>query len=204
MIKRLKEHREDQMMLLTGNQDEKNLLERIKQERSESDFLYIKGMIATLDKKIDDESSFRIRSEDDIRKWFESKFHVMSEKFSQEERGSLERERRMIHQLQEGMQTIAEIVRGLKEQTAIGLNEVHTLTLENVSELNQKLETFRDTLHQRQSLNEAAMLDIKTKVDELEVSTYKHAKIVNEQLTKEMTRMEKISSTLEKHTMNAL
>lgn len=48
------------------------------------------------------------------------------------------------------------------------------------------------------------MLDIKNKSDEIETNTYKHAKIVNEQLTKEMTRMEKISSTLEKHTMNAL
>lgn len=192
------------MILLSGNQEEKQFLERMKQERNDSDFLYVKGMIATIDKKVDDETSFRIRSEDDIRKWFESKFHLMAEKFAHEERGGLERERRMMHQLQEGLQTIAEIVRGVKEQTTIGLNEVHTLTLENVSELNQKLENFRDTLHQRQAINEAAMLDIKNKSDEIETNTYKHAKIVNEQLTKEMTRMEKISSTLEKHTMNAL
>jgi len=30
---------------------------------------------------------------------------------------------------------MAEIVRGVKEQTAIGLNEVHTLALENITEL---------------------------------------------------------------------
>jgi hypothetical protein len=81
-MKRLKEHREDHMMLLTGNQEEKSLLERMKQERNDSDFSYVRGMIATLDKKIDDETSFRIRSEDDIRKWFESKFTLMADKFS--------------------------------------------------------------------------------------------------------------------------
>lgn len=53
-------------------------------------------MLATLDKKIDDETSFRIRSEDDIRKWFESKFSMMMERVSIEEKGSLDRERRMM------------------------------------------------------------------------------------------------------------
>ena len=43
----------------------------MKQEKSENDLGYIKGMIVQLDKKVDDETSFRIRSEDDIRKWFE-------------------------------------------------------------------------------------------------------------------------------------
>lgn len=89
-------------------------------------------MIATLDNKIDDETSFRIRSEDDIRKWFESKFSLVSERLNYEEKGSLDRERRMMQQLQEGLTTIADIVRGVKEQTAIGLNEVHTLALENI------------------------------------------------------------------------
>lgn len=53
-------------------------------------------MIATLDKKIDDETSFRIRSEDDIRKWFETKFNMTVERLNFEERGALDRERRMM------------------------------------------------------------------------------------------------------------
>lgn len=57
---------------------------------------FVKGMIATLDKKIDDETSFRIRSEDDIRKWFESKFNMTVERLNFEERGALDRERRMM------------------------------------------------------------------------------------------------------------
>lgn len=57
--------------MLSANTDEKNLLERMKQERNENDFGFVKGMITTLDKKIEDEQTFRLRSEDDIRKWFE-------------------------------------------------------------------------------------------------------------------------------------
>ena len=58
-------------MLLSSNTDERSLLERMKQEKSENDMGFIKGMIQTIDKKVDDETSFRLRSEDDIRKWFE-------------------------------------------------------------------------------------------------------------------------------------
>ncbi len=68
----------------------------MKQEKTDNDLGYIKGMIVTLDKKIDDETSFRIRSEDDIRKWFESKFSLVSERLNFEEKGSLDRERRMM------------------------------------------------------------------------------------------------------------
>jgi hypothetical protein len=50
----------------------------------------------TIEKKIDDESSFRLRSEDDIRKWFEKKFTMMTERINFDERGSLDRERRMM------------------------------------------------------------------------------------------------------------
>jgi hypothetical protein len=83
-------------MLLTNNVDEKTLLERMKQEKSDSDLGYLRGMMITIEKKIDDESSFRLRSEDDIRKWFEKKFTMMTERINFDERGSLDRERRMM------------------------------------------------------------------------------------------------------------
>lgn len=86
MIKRLKEHREDHLLLINGTTDERSLLERMKQEKSDSDLGYIKGMIATLDKKVDDEMSFRLRSEDDIRKWFEQKFTLTTERLNFEEK----------------------------------------------------------------------------------------------------------------------
>ena len=53
-------------------------------------------MITTLDRKIDEESSNRLRSEDDIRKWFEQKFTMINERLTLEEKGSLDREGRMM------------------------------------------------------------------------------------------------------------
>jgi hypothetical protein len=57
---------------------------------------FLKGMISTVDKKLDEETSHRLRAEDDSRKWFESKVGMIVEKTSIEERGSLDRERRMM------------------------------------------------------------------------------------------------------------
>lgn len=89
----------------------------------------------TLERKTDDETSFRLRSEDDIRKWFEQKFAILTERVNQEDRTSLDRERRMMQQLQEGLITMGEIVKNVKEQNSIGLNEVHTLSLESLHSL---------------------------------------------------------------------
>lgn len=71
LIKRMKEHREDQFLMLSTNTEEKTLIERMKQERTDNDVGFLKGMITTLDKKIEEETSFRLRSEDDLRKYFD-------------------------------------------------------------------------------------------------------------------------------------
>lgn len=48
------------------------------------------------------------------------------------------------------------------------------------------------------------MRDIKQQMEELSESTFKHAKSVNEALSKEMNRMERICSTLERHTTDQI
>jgi hypothetical protein len=86
----------------------------------------------------------RLRGEDEIRKWFEQKFSMMMERLNFEERGQLDRERRIMQSLQEGLQALADIVRGVKEQMGLGLAEVHNLTLENITEVSKKNEVIRD------------------------------------------------------------
>lgn len=103
------------MMFLHGSQEEKILHEKMIRERTDNDLGFVKGMMATIDKKIDDESTFRIRSEDDIRKWFEQKISMINERINLEEKGSLDRERRMMQQLQEGLINVTEIIRGIKD-----------------------------------------------------------------------------------------
>lgn len=141
-------------MLLNGNQEEKSLIERMKQEQNNSDMSFLKGMISTLDKKVDEEIQHRLRSEDDGRKWFESKLNMIVEKSSIEERSSLDRERRMMQQLQEGLTTLSEIVRGVKESTSIGLSDMHALSMESIHELSKKVEIIKDSVNVKTSAND--------------------------------------------------
>ena len=56
---------------MNSNTEEKTLVERMKQERTDNDIGFVKGMLTTIERKIEEESANRHRSEDDIRKWFE-------------------------------------------------------------------------------------------------------------------------------------
>ena len=102
--------------------------------------------------------------------------------------------------LSEGLQALADIVRGVKEQMGLGLAEVHNLTLENITEVSKKNEVIREQIFQRQTTLETALVEVQTKVDEVAESFFKHAKTVNETLAKESGRMEKISAAMEKQT----
>jgi len=146
----------------------------------------------------------RLRGEDEIRKWFEQKFSMMMERLNFEERGQLDRERRIMQSLQEGLQALSDIVRGVKEQMGLGLAEVHNLTLENITEVSKKNEVIRDQIFERQTALENGLVETRSKLEELSEQSFKHAKLVNETLAREASRMEKISSAIEKHTLGQL
>lgn len=149
-MRRLKESRDDQVNLVISSQEEKVNIERIKSDRTESELGFMKATINGFERKIEDEISVRLRGEDEIRKWFEQKFAMMMERLNFEERGQLDRERRIMQSLQEGLQALADIVRGVKEQMGLGLAEVHNLTLENITEVSKKNEVIRDQIFERQ------------------------------------------------------
>jgi len=199
---RLKESRDDQVNLVISSQEEKVNIERIKSDRTESELGFMKATINGFERKIEDEISVRLRGEDEIRKWFEQKFAMMMERLNFEERGQLDRERRIMQSLQEGLQALADIVRGVKEQMGLGLAEVHNLTLENITEVSKKNEVIRDQIFERQQALESGFIETRSKLEELSEQSFKHAKLVNETLSSEAGRMEKISSAMEKHTLS--
>jgi hypothetical protein len=201
-MRRLKESRDDQVNLVISSQEEKVNIERIKSDRTESELGFMKATINGFERKIEDEISVRLRGEDEIRKWFEQKFAMMMERLNFEERGQLDRERRIMQSLQEGLQALADIVRGVKEQMGLGLAEVHNLTLENITEVSKKNEVIRDQIFERQQALESGFIETRSKLEELSEQSFKHAKLVNETLSSEAGRMEKISSAMEKHTLS--
>ena len=167
MMRRMKQVREDQMNLLQGNAEDKTTIERIKQDKVDSELNYMKQMMLTIDRKVDEENGFRIRNEDEMRKWFEKKFSLSMERLNFEERGQLDREKRIMSSLQEGLQALADIVRGVKEQMGLGLAEVHNLTLENITEVSKKNEVIRDQIFHRQTSLENGLVDTRGKLEEL-------------------------------------
>jgi hypothetical protein len=59
----------------------------------------MKAQIYTIDRKVEEEAGFRVRNEDETRKWFEQKFQLMMERLNFEERGQMDRERRIMQSL---------------------------------------------------------------------------------------------------------
>ena len=115
MLSRLKEYREDQVDFLKVSEDERHKMYQMKNGTFEGEIDYLRNLIKTLERRMDDESAFRIKNEDDLRQWFDQKVGSLTEQVRNEERMSLEREKRIIAQFQEGLSTINEIVRGSKE-----------------------------------------------------------------------------------------
>ena len=62
-----------------------------------------RAIIAEVDKKLDDEISFRLKSEDDMRQWFDQKFEILKETRNMDESRAVEREKRLMHQLSQGL-----------------------------------------------------------------------------------------------------
>jgi hypothetical protein len=54
-----------------------------------------------------------------------------------------------------------------------------------------------DGVRSKQAILEGTLTDLVGKMDTLQEHSIKHARAVNEMVTKEVTRMEKITSTLE-------
>lgn len=61
-----------------------------------NDQQYVKHMLQTMEKKIEDEQSFRQKNEEEQRKYFDSKITSLKDKISYEEKMSLEREKRLM------------------------------------------------------------------------------------------------------------
>ena len=115
-------------------------MERMKLERSDSDQSYVRQMIGSLEKKLDEEQQFRARNEEDTRRYHENKLVALQEKMKQDEKMQLEREKRIMQQFQEGLSTMNEIIRGTKEQSLISLTHQQTVLGDQIKNLAITLE----------------------------------------------------------------
>ena len=107
-------------------------------------------MINSIERKLEDEQSFRVKNEEDTKRYYENKFIGLQEKMKNEEKLSLEREKRLMQQFQEGLVTMNEIIRGTKEQNLISLTHQQTVLGDQIKNLFQTVEQVKDSIFGRQ------------------------------------------------------
>jgi hypothetical protein len=111
---------------------------------------------------------------------------------------ALDREKKIMEQLQESLVTIDEIITGTKEQNLISISKSQVLLNDNMSNLTETVETVKDSLTARMDEIEKEIGENRGKLNDIQVSTYKHAQTVNDTLDKEIGRFEKIIGAFEK------
>ena len=198
VLERLKEHRNYQLELFKSGEEERSKLNTLKDEREDGNVEYLKNYIRTVERKLEDESAFRLKNEDDLREWFEQKVSSIHQKLKNEEKLSLDREKKMMEQLQESLVTIDEIINGTKEQNLISISKSQVLLNDNMSNLTETVETVKDSLTAKMDEIEREIGENRGKLNDIQVSTYKHAQTVNDTLDKEIGRFEKIIGAFEK------
>jgi len=59
---------------------------KMKNGTFEGEITYLKNVLKTLEWRIDDETAFWVKNEDDLRTWFEQKVNSMGERMKNEEK----------------------------------------------------------------------------------------------------------------------
>jgi len=75
----------------------------------------LRNLISQLESRINEETSGRVSSLDEIRVYFESKFGVTNERITYGEAQALEREKRLMKHFQESVSSIHEIAGTLRD-----------------------------------------------------------------------------------------
>ena len=134
----------------------------------------------------------------------EQKLINLLDKMKNDERQGLERERRLMEQVQDGLNTMNEIIKGTKEQNSVNLTHQTTVIGEQVTTQNQALDEVKSYVFGRQSVIEQEVADNKQRLLDLEEATHKHVNNVNGVVETEMNRFEKVISAIEQHLVGGI
>lgn len=92
-------------------------------EKSSEHANMMKNILATIERKVEEEVTNRQRDNLDSKAHTEAKLMSLVEKLKTDEKGALERERRLMEQVQEGLTTMNDIIKGTKEQASVSLTQ---------------------------------------------------------------------------------
>jgi hypothetical protein len=153
--------------------------------------------VIQIDKKVDGEMNIRLQSEDDMRQWFGTQLQVVKQSQQMENGAALDREKQMMIQLNQGLASISEIVKQVKAQSASQLKEMAQNSMDGINESVNHVRSISDGIKSKQAILEGTLSDLVMKMDTLQEQSIKHARLTNDTVAREITRVEKVMSTLE-------
>ena len=107
-----------------------------------------------------------------------------------------------MNQVQEGLVTMNEIIKGTKEQNLISLSHQQTLLTEQNKKLKEMVDSIQTTVLGRQQAIEGEINNHAAKIQEIETVVVKNVTSANRTVEQELSRFEKIISAFEKYIDN--
>lgn len=117
MVARLKEQRDANLQVLTLTEETKLKEANSGANQSSETNSMIKQVLEQIERKVQEDTQQRQSEQAEIKQLLEHRMLSLLDKLRNDERQSLERERRLMEQVQEGLQTMNEIIRGTKEHS---------------------------------------------------------------------------------------
>ena len=106
-------------------------------------------MLTQIERKVEEEIGNRQRDLGETKDALEQKLISLLDKMKGDERQNLERERRLMEQVQDGLNTMNEIIKGTKEQNSVSLSHSTAVVTDQISTQNQSLEEVKSYVFNR-------------------------------------------------------
>ena len=115
------------MQIVTSLEEEKTRIIKAGGSQAEDSKNLVRSVLSNIERKLDEEIGNRQKDLGETKDSLEQKLVNLLEKLKSDERQGLERERRLMEQVQDGLSTMNEIVKGTKEQSKVSLNHQTTI-----------------------------------------------------------------------------
>ena len=135
-MNRVKEQREQLVQVVATFEDEKTRLIKNGGSATEENSNMVRSLLSAIERKVEEEVGNRQRDLGETKDALEQKLINLLDKMKNDERQGLERERRLMEQVQDGLNTMNEIIKGTKEQGSVNLTHQTTVIGEQIGNQN--------------------------------------------------------------------
>lgn len=186
------------MQVIALNEEQRLRDGSIQNGHSDESTSLIRTVLQQIERKVEEDQQQRLQEQNEIKAQVESRLLNLVDKLKQDERLGLERERRLMEQVQEGLQTMNEIIKATKEHGQVALSQQTQVLGEQLGNHTMTVEEMKNYVYGRQDVIEIEIADTKQRLVDLEEATLKHVTNVNTVVETEMRRFDNVVSALEK------